>query len=257
MKKPSTNRFCKGFSLIELSVVLVIIGLLVGGLVVGRSYIRNAEVTAMMTEAKFYINAFGEFQLRYNNIPGDMATASTVWSSAYDGDGNGQILSSSDVLSVTMPEVFYAFQHLHLAGLIDGGYTGESSGGAGTVLAKAGLNVPRAPMQGVAYMLDHPDATDGVVSSDSFYFDGDYGHVLRVGALDAAGMGLPDGVFLSPEQTQSLDLKFDDGKPGMGWIMTPHHTSLEDCTTSDTPSSSAYNVTITAPACTLILRIMQ
>ena len=70
MKKPSPSHYNPAFSLVEMSIVLVIIGLLVGGLVVGRSFIKNAELSTMMNEAKFYMNSFGQFQIKYNKLWG-------------------------------------------------------------------------------------------------------------------------------------------------------------------------------------------
>ena len=49
-----------GFTLVEMSIVIVIIGLIVGGVVASRSYIRNAELNTIMNESKYYINQFNQ-----------------------------------------------------------------------------------------------------------------------------------------------------------------------------------------------------
>lgn len=250
MNHSAASRSRAAFTLLEMAIVIAIVGLVAGAIVAGSSYIRNAELTTMMANAKTYINAFGQFQQRYAALPGDMPTASTTWSGGLNGDGNGRVRAPANTI-----EVFYVFQHLSLAGFIDGGYTGATTGGGGTFYAKGGVNVPRSPINGVALMFDHPDATDGNVSSDSLYFDGLYGHVLRIAGLSEAATSLPATVFLTPEQALKVDSKFDDGKPGTGWVVTPKFSALGNCSTSNTTSSSVYNVSYSSEACYLFLRM--
>ena len=59
-----TTRTTHGFTLIELAIVLVIIGLLVGGIAGLASYTTNAKLSAMMNEGKFYIDAYNKFQTK-------------------------------------------------------------------------------------------------------------------------------------------------------------------------------------------------
>src|ERR1700712_5143764 len=89
-----------GFSLVELSIVLVILGLLVGGVLSGQSLIRAAELRSVTTEYQRYTTAVGTFRDKYFALPGDMNNAASFgWkdgagSSVANGDGNGQVNST-------------------------------------------------------------------------------------------------------------------------------------------------------------------
>jgi prepilin-type N-terminal cleavage/methylation domain-containing protein len=89
-----------GFTLIELSIVLVIIGLIVGGVLVGQDLIRAAEVRATIAQIEKYNTAVNTFRGKYNAVPGDLnaATATafgftsrSATGAAGQGDGNGVI----------------------------------------------------------------------------------------------------------------------------------------------------------------------
>jgi prepilin-type N-terminal cleavage/methylation domain-containing protein len=83
-----------GFTLIELSIVLVIIGLIVGGVLVGQDLIRAAAVRAQITQIEKYNTAANTFYGKYGYLPGDInGTAATqfgfVARGAYGGQGDG------------------------------------------------------------------------------------------------------------------------------------------------------------------------
>jgi len=95
-RSPEREAGEEGFTLIELSIVLVIIGLIVGGVLVGQDLIRAAEVRATISQIEKYNTAVNTFRGKYNAIPGDMpASTATAFgfaargSNAGQGDGNG------------------------------------------------------------------------------------------------------------------------------------------------------------------------
>src|ERR1700759_2898335 len=65
----------QGFTLIELSIVLVIIGLIVGGILVGQDLIKAAEVRAQISQIEKYNSAMNTFRAKFAAIPGDMPPA--------------------------------------------------------------------------------------------------------------------------------------------------------------------------------------
>jgi len=79
-----------GFTLIELSIVLIIIGLLTGAILVGQQLIITSEARAMVSQLEKFQTAYTTFQIKYNCVPGDCATASALGLGS-SGDGNGLI----------------------------------------------------------------------------------------------------------------------------------------------------------------------
>ncbi len=103
MKKFSSKK--SAFSLIELSIVLIIIGLLIAGITGGASLIKNSELRSAIGEARGYAVAVNGFYSQYNALPGDYPKAiagSTIYSAATTGNGdNGRIeYWASDVIGV-------------------------------------------------------------------------------------------------------------------------------------------------------------
>src|ERR1700689_1860224 len=90
-----------GFTLIELSIVLVIIGLIVGGILVGQDLIKAAEVRAQISQVEKYKSAVNTFMVKFDALPGDMPLATAnqfgfTTGASCDGspgfrDGNGLI----------------------------------------------------------------------------------------------------------------------------------------------------------------------
>lgn len=78
------------FTLIELSVVIVIIGLIVAGIVAGQSLVNQAKLRAFMSDINQIETAINTFRLRFDQKPGDITNISDYYSIT-DGNGDGQI----------------------------------------------------------------------------------------------------------------------------------------------------------------------
>jgi len=83
------------FTLIELSIVLVIIGLVIGGVLVGQDLIGSAKNRAYVSQLVSYNSAVNTFKIKYNCLPGDCANA-TDYGFTGNGDGNGMVSGLSD-----------------------------------------------------------------------------------------------------------------------------------------------------------------
>jgi len=112
MKKQS------GFTLIELAIVLVIIGLLLGGVLKGQELINSAKVKNMANDFRNIQVQIYSYQDKFRALPGDdKAAKEHVGSTATNGNGNGIIEGKYDALS---GESFQVWQQLRLAGLATG-----------------------------------------------------------------------------------------------------------------------------------------
>jgi prepilin-type N-terminal cleavage/methylation domain-containing protein len=146
------------FSLVELSIVLVILGLLTGGILGGQSLIRAAELRAVSTEFQRYVTASHTFRDKYFGLPGDITNATLIWGAAHgtpatcrttastgaatcDGNGDGNINTIDS--GTTYSERHRYWQQLSAAGLIEGSYTGVG-GSVGVAQVVPGTNAPRS-----------------------------------------------------------------------------------------------------------------
>ncbi len=246
----------RGFSLVELSIVLVILGLLTGGILTGQNLIRAAELRKTMTVAEEYISAMHIFRDQYFGWPGDLRNASDFWPTAVDGDGDGQIEAASVyATSYTLPDnPFFDgerpqfFIQLNLAGLLEGSYDGSA------VLGQGYPRVPAASGKGMFVTGKwYPDTggngaiPDAVSSlSASIYLAMT---IAQPAWFNVNGLFNDTyGLFL-PEEAWNMDVKKDDGLPASGKVVA--HGSLggaEDCTIA---TGLEYNLTETIEHCGL------
>src|SRR5512145_2640915 len=80
----------QGFTLVEIAIVLVIIGLLLGGILKGQEMITQAKIKNVIADMTGVSAAMYGYQDRYRALPGDDANA-TRWAGANPGNGNGII----------------------------------------------------------------------------------------------------------------------------------------------------------------------
>src|SRR6266704_57230 len=93
-ERPMTKRM-QGFTLVEIAIVLVIIGLLLGGILKGQEMITQAKIKNVVADFSGISAAYYGYQDRYRAIPGDDPNADTRWSGATVSTGaekgNGRI----------------------------------------------------------------------------------------------------------------------------------------------------------------------
>ena len=113
-----------GFTLIEIAIVLVIIGLLLGGVLKGQELITSARVRNLISQQDGVKAAYFGFLDRFRALPGDYSQASTNIANVLagaNGNNNGQIQSIAGGSAID--EHIAAWDHLSKAGFINGSYT--------------------------------------------------------------------------------------------------------------------------------------
>ena len=129
----SNNNYQRGFTLVEIAIVLVIVGLLIGAVFKSREMITNANIKRMESDKAEMATAVFAYQDRYKILPGDDNEASTRFTSytgvdTVNGNGDGQIGTGDDWNTVVAypwaaddtHEPSKAFAHLRAAGLVPG-----------------------------------------------------------------------------------------------------------------------------------------
>ena len=122
----------QGFTLVEIAIVLVIIGLLLGGILKGQEMITQAKIKNVVNDFNGITAAVNSYQDRYRAMPGDDLNATGRWTGAVSGGGNGQIAglynaaTAATYTAVMESNLFW--WHLRLAGFVGGATTGQAAG---------------------------------------------------------------------------------------------------------------------------------
>jgi prepilin-type N-terminal cleavage/methylation domain-containing protein len=117
-----------GFTLIEIAIVLVIIGLLLGGVLKGQELIEQSKIKRVVNDFENMTAAIYTYQDRYRFLPGDDPNAAARWTTivagaaATSGNGLGTFAPSTlaQVLTGGANESGNAWQHLRASGLVNG-----------------------------------------------------------------------------------------------------------------------------------------
>lgn len=194
-----------GFTLVEIAIVLVIIGLLLGGVLKGQELITQAKIKNVANDFNGMSAAIYAYQDRYKRYPGDDDQAATRWTNpaAVSGDGNARVGASSNAAiidcSANAAENCQFWQHLRLAGFIGGD---------------------------AASKISPQNATGGILQ-------------VQDGALGLSGL-VVCSTNLSGKIANAIDAQFDDGKPDTGTVRGIASAAGGYVLNAAPPANSAY-----------------
>jgi prepilin-type N-terminal cleavage/methylation domain-containing protein len=246
----------KGFTLIELSIVLVIIGLIVGGVLTGRDLIRAAELRSVAKQSEEFNTAVNTFRLKYNGIPGDLINATQFGWVLPDqgfgvsgGDGLLQSTNGATEGSIVIPgmETSHFWYQLANSGLI-----------------KFGLSIPPTArlsdsLQNTGWIKSYLPTTkenqsnfwlvwneNGVNYYSIFGLEAvQYTYGSALASSQATNNGINPA--FSPVDARQIDEKLDDGKPNSGFILAKrvsfYYINTNAIGTDCAPTAENYGVT--------------
>lgn len=201
----------RGFTLVELSIVLVIIGLVIAGVVFGREMVESYKISKVASEFIEYETAYNTFKLKYSGeIPGDTTRATVYFDNVQNGNGDGVVSSY---------ERYHAMEHLGKAGLID--FSGEYVNASNVT---PGSNIPSA-----SYSERHSFIVSGYeIGGYANYASLQPGnHLAMRSTADTPAATLSALSFVGPSgpEAEQLDRKLDDGFPYSGRLRDNRHSS--------------------------------
>lgn len=233
------NKFKKensGFTLTELSVIIILTGMIVIGLVGGKSLVRGLKIKSIITQTNSFISSIDTFKLKYKGIPGDLEDAFNYWGfdcskNDYECNGNGdeKIEHTNSPLN---NEGLRAWQHLSLSKIINESYTGTGKTLGDRTECQLGINSPKSSITDVGFFLNN-------------WKDSEY-NSINTGTSKNCEEG-----FLTPLELFKIDKKYDDGNPADGFIK-PQKSAVSNCYSDETKK---YILEEKTQACNLIYEI--
>lgn len=256
-------RLDRGFTLVEISIVLVIVGMIVAAVTAGQSILEQAKLRTLIKDSEYYSAAYNNFVTQYDAVPGDMRDAHDYWGTpascsdnnvittagGCNGDGNGAI--GTGLENTAKAEDYKAWQFLALSGMIKGNYDGDRLDSYAI-----GVNIPASTYDGTV-AVDFAYAKSAIrFTSDSAYNTPNNfvnGNVLTFGRT-IGNNRVPLGAFLTVDNAEFLDKKTDDGAPHKGRVLMTTGSPVSG-SVSDHCLNGSYNAFVyghAAASCTML-----
>jgi len=235
-----------GFTLIEMSIVLAIIGLIVGGILKGSEVVNNGRLKMQVAQMDAVKAAIFTFQDQFTYLPGDYPTASAqlgcnqaAAGAGCNGDGNGSIghpnaatpaatvlLDTDDTLNT---ESVLVWAQLAAANLLQG-VTLPSNTALAAVTVATGLSYP-GKMSGTFLWVANFNAQATAIT----------GPMIRLQAPIGGPLTAASGQAVREPDAYNLDRKYDDGSPITGSILVDFASSQANCYTPGANASYSLN----------------
>ncbi len=231
-----------GFTLVELAVVIVIIGLIIGAVIKGQELIDNARLNSIVTQVDSFKSAVTGFRDKYGALPGDFSQAQAripgcqaAGANCANGNGDGSVGTVVGANVAAQAEGRMAWQHLAFGNFITGVVPG-----ADAAAAVYNQNFPGARVGG-GYVL--VNSSIGTPALQTLW--------LRLQATQgsaAPGNGSNEGA-LTPSQAAIIDRKIDDGNPFTGTVRATGVAA--NCNVA----GGSYNETVSTKDCNLFFQM--
>jgi len=205
----------KGFTLIELTIVIVIIGVIGLSIIIGKNIVRSYKVKMVASEFNHYKTQLNLFRSKYDATPGDFSDGWNYWNTNCAPTAN--ICNGNNDLNIDADEELMFWRHMFLANLVHEEYSGVLDGGK----IISGKNIPLSKLGETS---GHWIANDTVFNKT---------HNFIIFGADEGNDTHYTGT-LTPSEAYSLDKKMDDGKPDNGQIFAGDGVTLPagSCVTS-------------------------
>jgi prepilin-type N-terminal cleavage/methylation domain-containing protein len=220
----------RGFTLVELSIVLVIIGLIIGSVMVGKDLIRAGEIRKTLSQKESFDTAANTFKLKYGALPGDLTSPTRY---GFSGSGNGDGAIHTTPCPSTSCEQVWFWQQLYDAKLIK-----ESAPNLNPYPDFfPGDNTPISPIsnpyqandRGSLFRAGGWQVADLDLMPAYWYNLSSYGTVpfvsvgtpllSRAYVLSSSGLVGNHGAAIKPVDAAAIDSKIDDGSPLSGNVI--------------------------------------
>ncbi|MDX1949972.1 MAG: type II secretion system protein [Rickettsiales bacterium] len=231
----------KGFTIIELVIVLVIVALIITGILGGQYLIEISRMQTLSKEITQYAALHTRFQEQYKQLPGDMDNAFTIWGTNC-ANTSARCNGTGNLIYDNQTETYKAWKHFELSKILDTTFTAITADSHAD--CEVGNRYPKLSLDGISFGFISVDNDAESSTSTTSYSTS----LMRISSVPLSCSNLGKGL-LTGDQIKFIDEKIDDGFAYSGKVITSQ--SIGDCTDSAADEDDANYVSGSKPECVL------